>query len=161
MMSHQKIADDRKCCTKSVWDPSVRRELHDRLARLTPDTRPKWGKMSAGRMVVHVADSFLSSIGELQIKPMGGPLRYTPLKQLVIYVLPFPRNLATAPELLARVPGEWTSDVDQLTALIDQFAIRDRAGTWPDHGAFGHMTGDEWGILMYRHTEHHFRQFGI
>ncbi|MEI6666688.1 MAG: hypothetical protein WCP29_00930 [Acidobacteriota bacterium] len=146
---------------KSVWDPDVRKDLKERLARLTPETSPSWGTMTAGRMVVHVSDSFKTSIGELAIEPLGGPLKFTPLKQLILYVIPLPRNLPTAPELLARAPGDWSADTGELAGLIDQFAIRDRARPWPDHGLFGHMTGEEWGVLMYRHTEHHFRQFGI
>jgi hypothetical protein len=63
--------------------------------------------------------------------------------------------------LIARHPGEWTADVRELTGLVDRFATRDRAGAWPDHALFGSMTGDDWGVLMYRHTDHHFRQFGI
>ena len=146
---------------KSVWQPAVRSELKSRLAKLRPNQTPGWGKFTAGQMVVHISDSFRSSIGELTIKSRGGPFRYSPLKQLIIYWVPFPRNLPTAPELLARQPGEWRADVDELTALVDRFATRDRVGTWPDHGAFGRMTGDQWGVLMYRHTDHHFRQFGI
>lgn len=146
---------------KSVWDLSVRAEFHDRLARLSPAARPEWGKMTPGQMVVHIADSFRSSIGELEIKPKHTPLRFPPIKLLAIYWLPMVKNLPTAPELLARRPGEWASDVQQLSGLIDKFATHDRTGTWPDHAAFGPMTGDEWGVLMYRHTDHHFRQFGI
>ena len=146
---------------KSLWQPSVREELKSRLAKLRQNQTPGWGKMTAGRMVVHISDSLRSSIGELTIKRRNGPLRYTPIKQLVIYYLPFPKNVPTAPELIARQPGEWTADVGELTGLIDRFATYDRSGEWTDHGAFGRLTGDDWGVLMYRHTDHHFRQFGI
>jgi hypothetical protein len=145
---------------KTLWQVSVREELKSRLAKIGPHQTPGWGRMTAGKMVVHIADSFRSSIGELAIKPPTVPLRYLPIKQLFIYWLPFSKNLPTAPELLARQPGEWTADVSELTALIDRFASRDRTGAWPDHGLFGSMTGDDWGVLMYRHTDHHFRQFG-
>lgn len=146
---------------KTVWQPVVREELKSRLAKLRQNQTPGWGKMTARRMVVHIADSFKSSIGELTIKPRYTPLRFFPLKQLALYWIPMLKDLPTAPELLARKPGEWTADVGELMALVDKFATCDRAGRWPDHGAFGSMTGDAWGVLMYRHTDHHFRQFGI
>jgi hypothetical protein len=146
---------------KTVWQPSVREELKSRLAKLDEHQTPGWGKMTAGRMVVHIADTFRTSIGELTIKPNALPFRYLPIKQLFIYWLPFAKNLPTAPELIARHPGEWTADVRELAGLVDRFATRDRAGAWPDHTLFGSMTGDDWGVLMYRHTDHHFRQFGI
>jgi len=146
---------------KTVWQSAVREELKSRVAKLRQNQTPGWGEMTAGQMVVHLADSFRSSIGELEIKPRNTPLRFFPLKQLFIYWVPFLRNLPTAPELLARKPGEWTADVQELSTLVDTFATHDRDGEWPDHGAFGSMTGDDWGVLMYRHTDHHFRQFGI
>lgn len=146
---------------KSVWQSAVRAELTSRLAKLEPHQTPGWGTMTAGRMVVHIADSFRSSIGELTIKPRFPLLRNLPIKHLTIYWLPFAKNLPTAPELIAREPGEWSAEVNLLIALVARFATRDRAGAWPDHTLFGHMTGDEWGVLMYRHTDHHFRQFGI
>jgi len=146
---------------KSVFDAPVRKELKSRLAKLGPHQTPGWGTMTAGRMVAHIADSFRSSIGELTIKPKFPLLRYLPIKQVTIYWLPFAKNLPTAPELIARAPGEWSAEVSQLIALVDRFASHDRAGAWPDHTLFGRMTGDDWGVLMYRHTDHHFRRFGI
>lgn len=146
---------------KSLWQEATRRELRDRLARLTPDRTGLWGRMTAPQMIVHVADSLRSSVGELGVKPKNTPLRYTPIRQLVIYWLPFPKNAPTAPELIARKPGAWPEDVAEIGALIDRFATRQVAGEWPVHAAFGRLNGEQWGILMYRHADHHFRQFGI
>jgi len=28
------------------------------------------------------------------------------------------------------------------------------------HSFFGRMTPDEWAVLMYKHVDHHLRQFG-
>jgi hypothetical protein len=146
---------------KSVWDLAMRGELKLRLSALSENQTPQWGKMSAARMVVHIADSFRSSIGELYVKPKWSPLQYSPLRDWVIYRLPFPKNVPTAPELVARVPGEYAAEVALLESLIDRFATRHREGAWPVHAAFGRLSGDDWGVLMYRHTDHHFRQFGI
>jgi hypothetical protein len=32
---------------------------------------------------------------------------------------------------------------------------------WPEHPAFGRMSRRVWGVLGYRHLDHHFRQFGV
>lgn len=146
---------------KSVWQAATRRELQDRLAKLTPGTPRQWGRFTAPQMVAHIAQSFRSSLGDLAVKPKNLPLRYTPLKQLVIYWLPFPKNAPTAPELLAREPGDWASDVAEVHELINRFPSRKPEDKWPVHAAFGQLTGEQWGILMYRHTDHHLRQFGV
>ena len=146
---------------KSMWQEATRREMAGRLARLAPDTPAQWGRMNAPRMVAHLTQSFRSAIGELRVAPKNTPLRRSPLKELVIYWLPFPRNLPTAPELLALEPTEWAADVAQLQALMQRFATKDPESVFPNHAAFGRMSGKQWGVLMYRHTDHHFRQFGI
>jgi hypothetical protein len=31
----------------------------------------------------------------------------------------------------------------------------------PEHPAFGRLSGRAWGALVYRHMDHHLRQFGL
>ena len=145
---------------KSMWQEETRREMAERLARLAPDAQARWGRMNSARMVAHLAQSFRSAMGELRVAPKHTPLRYSPLKELVIYWLPFPRDVPSAPELLALEPTEWAADVAQLQALMQRFGAKDPTSVFPNHAAFGRMSGKQWGVLMYRHTDHHFRQFG-
>jgi hypothetical protein len=145
---------------KSMWDRDTKGDVHDRIARLTPDHRAQWGKMSAPQVVCHLAESLKMALGELPVKPKRVPIRYPPLKQLLVYLAPFPKNVPTAPELLARTPRDWTSDVTELQSLVDRFAAR-RAASWPEHPAFGKLSERAWGVLVYRHTDHHLRQFGV
>ena len=147
---------------KTLWDPSVRHELRDRLARLTPGATRRWGTMSAAQMVAHVNDCMRMAIGEMAIAPKKLPLRYPVIKQLIIYWLPFPKGAPTAPELVSRIPADWPSECATLVTLIDRFAERGQSSSgWPDHPAFGTMSAKRWGVLMYRHTHHHFKQFGL
>ncbi len=145
----------------SLWEEPARRGLRDRIARLTPAQPARWGRMAAPAMVAHLADSLRMAVGDLHVASKRLPLRYPPLKQLVVHWLPIPKNVPTAPELIQRPPGDWTSEVSALDALLEQFARRDRGGAWPDHPAFGALTGAQWGVLVYRHMDHHLRQFGV
>jgi hypothetical protein len=117
--------------------------------------------MNAPRMVAHLADALKMALGELQVAPKQTPLRFPGIKQLVIYVLPWPPGAPTAPELLARAPAAWNGEVVTLSALLERFAERTASGSWPSHPAFGSMSGRAWGVLVYRHCDHHFRQFGV
>jgi len=146
---------------KSMWQEETRREIAERLSRLPPDRAAQWGNMTAPRIVAHVTQSFKSAVGELPVKSKKLPLRYSPLKELIIYWLPFPKNAPTAPELLALEPTDWAADVARLQDLMRRFAAKDPNSVFPEHAAFGRLSGAQWGILMYRHTDHHFRQFGV
>jgi DinB superfamily len=146
---------------KSVLNAADRRELTNRIMKLTPDQTPSWGKMTAPQMVVHLSDCLQMAFGRLEVASKNLPLRYTPLKQLMLYWVPFPKGVPTAPELIARAPGEWQAAVGELRALMDQCGTCDPGAPWPEHPAFGHLTGKQWGVLIYRHTDHHLRQFGV
>ena len=146
---------------KSLWQDSTRRDALERLGRLTPESRPAWGRMSAPRMVAHLSDAMRMALGDLPTKSKRLPLRHTPLKQLIVYFMPFPKNAPTAPELLSSEPGEWAAALETCRTLIDRFAAERRDRDWPEHPAFGRLTAAQWGILGYRHMDHHLRQFGV
>lgn len=147
--------------SKSIFQAARRSELQQRLSRLAPDSAPKWGRMNAPKMVVHLSDALRMALGELQAAPIRTPLRFPVVKQLVIYALPWPPGAPTAPELIARAPAAWTGEVVTLSKLLERFANLAPSGKWPAHPAFGRLSGRTWGVLVYRHCDHHFRQFGI
>jgi len=145
---------------KSIWQEGSCRELSDRIGRLAWDRRGVWGKFTAPKMVCHLADSLKMAMGDLKVASKRLPIRYPPLKQLIIYVAPFPKGAPTAPELLARAPDEWARDVEELQALLARAASARTTDTWPEHPAFGRLSTRAWGVLIYRHMDHHLRQFG-
>jgi hypothetical protein len=146
---------------KSVWNASEHRELQQRVERLTPEHAASWGKMTASQMVVHLTDALRMASGELPVAPKNVPIRYPPLKQLLIYWLPMPKGLPTAPELIARKPMEWALDVAELRRHLDEFVGRGPGRAAAAHPAFGRMSPKLWGVLVYRHMDHHLRQFGV
>lgn len=154
---------------KSLLDPSSRESLRLRVETLRPDTPPRWGNFTAPRMLGHLIQSLRMMSGDLMIPPEPAPwlISHAPLKHLLIYVLPFPRGMSTFPELLARPAPEpadlseaaWRAEQRAFGDALDAVGAMDPAGTWPDHGALGPLTGREWGVLQYRHLNHHLRQF--
>jgi uncharacterized protein DUF1569 len=146
---------------KTIWDAAATREIDDRIARLRWDSPAGWGSFTAPKMVCHLADSLKMALGVLPVQPKKMPLRYPPLKQLVIYLAPFPKSAPTAPELLARQPADWSADVGDLRSLLDRVTARGAAAHWVDHPAFGRLSPRAWGVLIYRHMDHHLRQFGV
>ena len=146
----------------TAWDSSFRTSLAERVKRLTADTKPAWGKMNATGMLAHVNDSYRMALGDLYVKSKNLPLRYPPLKQFIIYAMPFPKGAPTAPELIARCAGANLADEQQAyTGLLARLATVTAETKLHDHPAFGKLTHRAYGVLMARHTDHHFRQFGL
>jgi hypothetical protein len=146
----------------TAWDSSFRVALADRVKRLTADTKPAWGKMNASGMLAHVNDSYRMVLGDLSVKSKNLPLRFTPIKQLIIYAMPFPKSTPTAPELIARCDGANLVEEQQAyTDLLARLAAVTAETRLQDHPAFGKLTHRAYGVLIARHTDHHFRQFGL
>jgi hypothetical protein len=146
----------------TVWDPALRRSFATRVGRLNQDVKPRWGRMNASGMMAHLTDSYRMALGELPVKSKNLPLRYTPIKQLIIYVLPFPKSSPTAPELIARVDHAVLADEQRaFGALLEKLAAVTPATKLAEHPAFGLLTHKQYGVLIARHTDHHLRQFGI
>jgi hypothetical protein len=45
--------------------------------------------------------------------------------------------------------------------LLDRFDGRASDRDWPVHPIFGTLSPLAWGVLVYRHVDHHFTQFGV
>ena len=145
---------------KSIWQEEARRELSARVGALAWDRPAAWGKFTAPKMVCHLADSLKMAMGDLKVARKTLPIRYPPLKQLVIYWAPFPKSAPTAPELLVREPREWSRDIGDVQELLERAASARTTDTWPEHPAFGKLSKRAWGVLIYRHMDHHLKQFG-
>lgn len=146
---------------KTVFNDDDRGAMLARIDRVSSGAKPRWGKMNAELMIAHLVESARMAAGELQTKSKKLPLRYFPLKQLIVYWLPFPKGAPTAPELLPKETGTIEGGKSELARLLRVIAERARQTGWPEHPAFGKLTTRAWGVLIYRHFDHHLRQFGV
>jgi hypothetical protein len=146
----------------TFWDTATRHEICRRVERLTPDARARWGKFTPAEMLAHLNDAMRMATGELRVAPKNLPIRYWPLKQLFIYTLPFPKGAPTAPELLARCKqADLAAEQAVFRQIAERLAAKASSDRWPEHPAFGPLTHKAWGVLKYRHADHHLRQFGV
>lgn len=152
----------------TLWNADTRARLRRRVDALRPDSRPLWGRFTAPQMLAHLTESLRMATGELPVPPAAwvpGLLRVPPFKHLFAFVLPMPKGLPTLPELLARPAtidaAGWAAERRAFDAALERFAGRSPRDAWPEHPAFGRFTGKEWGAQLYRHLDHHCRQFGV
>src|SRR5262245_10172000 len=84
---------------KTLANPRDREELLDRLESLRPDSRRRWGKMSAHQMVCHLSDGFQIALGEVHVSRSINWFTRTVLKWIALSPLPWPRGFPTRPEI--------------------------------------------------------------
>jgi hypothetical protein len=147
---------------RSVLNESDRDALGRRIAFLNPASTPRWGRMTVERMLAHLCQSARMALGELPVKPRGKrAFQVFPLKHLLLYVVPFPRGAPTAPELLAATPGPVEVEQRSLQGLLERLGTGPAGGAGPVHPLFGRLSRQEWGALVFKHSDHHLRQFGV
>jgi hypothetical protein len=145
----------------SMRDQNVRNSLLERLRRLTPTSARQWGQMDAARMICHLSDTLAMALGDLPVKPTkAGPFQHFPLKHLILYVFPMPKNVPTAPELLSTSPATFEADRRLVEERINRMADAPH-GAGPVHPFFGPLSNDEWNVLQHKHIDHHLKQFGL
>lgn len=145
----------------SLRNDKIRNGLVQRLRRLTPETKPQWGKLDAPRMLCHLNDALAMSVGDISLESVNRKVfHHFPMKHLIFYVLPFPKNVPTAPGLLSSRPKDFESDRERLIERIVRLAATPRA-KGPEHPFFGPLTNEEWNVLQWKHISHHLKQFGL
>lgn len=145
---------------KTLFDERHRNGLLTRIGRVTAESRPQWGKMNAEMMLAHLVASMRMAAGELPTKPKKLAIRFFPLRELLVYWLPWPKGVPTAEELLPSDRGTVEDNKRELARLIAAVG-GSRSTTWPVHPAFGNLGRRGWGVLTWRHLDHHLRQFGV
>lgn len=146
---------------KTIWEKEAREELLTRANTLNPDLPALWGKMNCPKMLAHVTDGLRMTMGEMEVASKNSPLKFAPLRHMIIYWLPFPKGAPTAPELIERTPGEWEREIIEFKEALARLAASSQRTDWPEHPAFGKLSAKDWGVLSYRHLDHHFKQFGV
>jgi hypothetical protein len=149
---------------KTLANPEDKQATLERLARVQPVHRPRWGRMSAHQMLCHLSDSFLAVMGEKYVSPATGPLQRTLVKWIALYTpIPWPRGIPTRPEMDQFVGGtaplEFEQDKKTLVTRIQRFSDPKRDFEWSAHPIFGTMPDPAWLRWGYLHLDHHLRQF--
>ena len=145
----------------SLFDPADRQSVLDRLDRIPAGAAAVWGKMSAPQMLAHCSNALEVGTGDRPLPHRWiGRLLSRFVRSKVLGPEPFPRSTPTDPEFVIRDTRDFETERRRLAELVGRFVElgREHAGR-QTHSFLGRLSGDEWGVMMYKHLDHHFRQF--
>ncbi len=147
---------------KSIFNPEHNKEIIDRIHSVNPELKPQWGKMTAAQMLLHAQAPLKVALNDLQLKRgIIGILFGSIAKKKLTGPEPFGKNLPTDPAFKVKTHPDFEKEKNQLIALVQRLIKVGPEGITKDpHPFFGKMTSAEWDALMWKHMDHHLRQFG-
>lgn len=135
------------------------------LNRLSPDDRPKWGAMSAQRMVEHLTDTLRIATGK---NPQKLEIPEEKIERMLAFLdseKPMAQGIAVpfaTPDMVVRN--------EELELAIDEFVeewleFEELYESNPEHKEvhpfYGPLDYEQWKKLSAKHHTHHFTQFGL
>jgi hypothetical protein len=138
---------------KDLFDPALIEDTKRRIMRLYPESERLWGNMMAMGVINPKRASFPANV----IGPLLKPLVFSDDK-------PMRRNSPSSPELFSvdLTQCDFERERAKLIRTIDSFANAGAACcSQHPHPFFGSLNPHQWAILMYKHVDHHLRQFGV
>jgi hypothetical protein len=148
---------------KNLFEPETVDEILSRIGKLQAASPRQWGKMDAAQMLAHCAAAMEMATGESNlprafIGRILGPL----VKPIYTNEKPFSKNSPTAKELVFLNPCDFSREQEKLCDKVRRFHSGGEAKcTRHPHPFFGSLTPAEWSRGMYKHLDHHLRQFGV
>ncbi|HYV14125.1 MAG TPA: DUF1569 domain-containing protein [Pyrinomonadaceae bacterium] len=145
----------------SILNESDRNAITSRVRSLSVSSTRRWGSMDVTGMLQHLRRSALMCVGDLSVPSANKRAFHKfPLKQLLLYVLPFPKGAPTAPALKPVDAASFEEERAALLELLERIGTGLSDGMGPDHPLFGPLSWSEWGVVTYKHADHHLKQFG-
>jgi hypothetical protein len=147
---------------ESIYDKSSYDSVMKRLESLPSTATAKWGKMSAAQMLAHcIATYKYAMLDEEKPRMMAGRLMGWMFKKKLYSDDLYKPGLPTSPDFVVKDERNFDKEKAALIAVTKKFheAGPGGYGKYP-HPFFGKFTTDQWGKMMWKHLDHHLRQFG-
>ena len=145
----------------TLFEPATATEIINRLQSLQPNAQAKWGKMSVAQMMAHCQAPIEVYFSEKKMtRGLMGLLFGKVAKKKLFSDKPWPKSLPTAKEFKIADQKDFQKEKDKLVNLINRFANEGYHVTQSTHPFFGKMSSQEWALLVYKHLDHHLKQFG-
>lgn len=147
---------------KTIFNEDLRKDLISRINSLDQTDTAEWGKMNVFQMLGHCTmwDEWIlgkntTRSGQTLLGLIFGKIA---LKRMIKDDRPLDRNVPSSNFLLVKNAG---TDIEFLKSkwitLIQDYSLFSNPGFI--HDFFGKISEEQIGILAYKHTDHHLRQF--
>ncbi|MCO4291319.1 DUF1569 domain-containing protein [Solitalea sp. MAHUQ-68] len=145
---------------KTIFEQSTRDELINRINAINEYSTPQWGKMNVYQMFKHctlVEEMFLRNKYYKRVL-IGRIIGQKALKNMLKDDQPMMQNAPTAADFkVIEIQGNTEEERTKWISLIKEY--EHFSNPFYVHWFFGKMTREQIGYFVYKHSDHHLRQF--
>lgn len=145
---------------KTIFDKNTIDHFITRINTLEVDSQRKWGKMDAYQMLKHctMSEEMFQGMKHYNRLFIGKLFGRMALNGILKDESPMKPNQPTHPEMKIKGTGNFEAERTKWIALLKAYTTFSNQNFV--HPFFGKMTKEQIGNYVYKHTDHHLRQFG-
>ena len=148
---------------KNLFQSDAVDNVISRIEQLQPTTQRQWGKMDVAQMMAHCSATLDVASGRVVLpRILIGRILGPFVRPAFTNDKPFSKNGPTDKTFVIADKRDFARERDELKRRVRQFHEAGEAHcTIHPHSFFGPLTPQEWATGMYKHIDHHLRQFGV
>jgi hypothetical protein len=145
----------------SIFDKTGNAAIIARINTLTTESKALWGKMTVDQMCKHCTSAINVAFGKQDVK-VNFLIRFLgKMLKDKVFNSEFKKNSPTAKEFVFTNQYDLEISKKEFVESFSLFAQGHQAIKVIDHPFWGKMTYEDWDKLMWRHVDHHLKQFGV
>lgn len=145
----------------SIFDKADNQTIINRINALTPESKALWGKMSVDQMCKHCVSAINVAFDKQEVKVNFLMRFFGKMLKDKVFNGEFKRNSPTAKEFIFTNKYDFEMAKKELIESYGQFAQGYQVIKVMNHPFWGKMTSEDWDKLMWKHVDHHLKQFGV
>lgn len=145
-----------------IFDPATNDTLIRRIDALTPNSQRLWGTMTVAQVLKHLAVPYNDLLNNTQRKTKLRLIGRLFFKPMMTNEKPYKKNGPTGQQFIIKDEPEFDRMKKELKEKM--LEIHGRGPEYfenKDHFLLGRLQSREWSNLLYKHLDHHLRQFGV
>lgn len=146
---------------KSFFEVEAYQELQQRLDLIKPDSLAQWGKMNAGQMLNHCQEPIKIAVNKSDVNMKSNWLIKVLFKKMMYSPKPYKKNSPTPPQFRSTGGFDFQNEKVELQKWMNELWEDRNNENRADHPVFGKFTKEQWGIMQWKHLNHHFEQFAV
>lgn len=145
---------------KTIFDETTRIEIINRINSINEFSVGQWGKMNVYQMLKHCSLTEALYLGRKKYPRtfFGKMIGKWALKNMLKDQSPIAKNAPTSKYFkVSETNGDIAKQREHWISLIKEYANYSNPSF--EHWFFGSMTAEQVGFFVYKHADHHLRQF--